>query len=261
MNKLHPRISVIMPINKDDGFFASALDSVLNQSFKDFELIIVANQCDDKLWEQILKINDDRVFPKRVCMGGLAFALNFGAIHARGEYIARMDADDICLPNRLLSQLSFMDMYPNVDVLGGRVTLINSDGNVLNEVPAFYETHAEIVSTLPYRNPLVHPAVFLRKEILINSGGYKFGFTGEDYELWIRLMLAGKKFHNLNEEVLLYRRHESQMTGSDKSHLIFCDVSAILLMYFLKTKNFLFLFGVLSKIPFVRKIRNIFLKF
>jgi len=220
VSELNPRVSVIIPVNRDDGFFESSLDSVLSQSFKEFELIIIANNCDDTLWERIQKISDKRVLSKRVEIGGMAFSLNLGLSISRGEYVARMDADDLCLPNRLKSQLNYLDENPTVDVLGGRVKLIDSSDNALDQSLNFYETHEEIVAVLPYRNPIAHPAVFVRKRVLIESGGYKFAYTGEDYELWIRLMLSGKKFHNLNEEILLYRRHDAQMTSNAKRNLI-----------------------------------------
>jgi len=260
-SEISPRITVILPINKDDGFFYPALDSVLNQTFKDFELLLIANNCSDELWAGILEISDSRVKPKRLSMGGLAFALNTGISQARGEFIARMDADDLSLPNRLQSQLNFMDKSPEVDILGGRVKFINSKNEVLNEEAPFFEKHAEIISALRYRNPMVHPAVFVRRNVLLNSGGYKYGFNGEDYELWIRLMLSGNIFHNLDEDVLLYRRHESQMTSEDKSYLIFCDVATLLFMYFLRMKDLRFIVGAFLKIPLVRRLRKLFMVF
>jgi glycosyltransferase involved in cell wall biosynthesis len=254
--EVSPRITVLMPINRDDGFFESSLSSVLNQSYENFELIIIANNCDDSLWESILKITDSRVIARRSNIGGLALALNFGLSIARGEYIARMDADDICLPDRFKFQLSFLEQYKNIDILGGRAKIIDSLGVELSDSLCFFETHREIVSALPYRNPLVHPAVFIRKKVLIENGGYRFGFSGEDYELWIRLMLAGKIFHNLDKELLLYRRHVAQMTGDDKTNLIFSEVSAMLFMYFIKTGNIRFLIGIITKIPFFRRVRR-----
>jgi hypothetical protein len=115
---------------------------------------------------------------------------------------------------------------------------------------------ALVVFSLPYRNPLTHPAVCMRKSALLDVGGYKFGFTGEDYELWLRLMMAGKRFHNLDQELLLYRRHDLQMTSAAKDYVIFCEVSSMLFMYFLKTKQLKFFLGAVSKIPLVRKVKN-----
>jgi glycosyltransferase involved in cell wall biosynthesis len=250
----YPRISVLLPINRDDGFFEEALESVLKQSYDNFEIIILANNCSDELWEEILKINDPKVISQRIEMGGLALALNVGLLLARGQYIARMDADDICMPNRFKSQIEFMDENKNIDILGGKVKLINQSGVEINEEIAFYDSHDQIISVLPYRNPMVHPTIFIRKKMLLENGGYRFGFTGEDYELWVRLMLSNKKFHNLNEHVLYYRRHDLQMTGEGKDYLIFCDVSSMLFMYFLKTKKLKFFIGSIAKFPLFRRI-------
>lgn len=259
MSKYFPCVTVVMPINKDDGFFDLALKSVLNQTFTNFELIIVANNCSHQLWSRILEINDTRVIVKRLDMGGMAFALNTAVSLARTDYIARMDADDICLPSRLQSQFLFMERNPHVDILGGGIKLIDSKGELIGKRLNILETHAEVVAALPYRNPLVHPATFIRKKALLEIGGYKFGFTGEDYDLWIRMMIAGKVFHNLNEDVLLYRRHNSQMTANDKSYLIFSEISTMLFMYFLKTKNIRFLIGSFSQVPLIRKLKSFFL--
>jgi glycosyltransferase involved in cell wall biosynthesis len=260
MSDAKPRISVIMPINRDDGFFEAALNSVLCQSYRNFEFLIIANNCSDELWQKISDISDERVVAKRVNIGNLIFPMNLGLSLAKGEYIARMDADDVCLPDRFKLQLNFLEKNPNIDILGGRVKLIDSFGSELSTIPKFFETHFEITSALPYRNPLVQPAIFFRKKVLLENGGYKFGFAGEDYDLWIRLMLAGKTFHNLNDVVLLYRRHESQMTSDNRRYLIFSEVSALLLMYFLKTKDVRFLLGAILKIPFLRRVRDFLTK-
>jgi glycosyltransferase involved in cell wall biosynthesis len=252
-----PKVSVIMPINKDDGFFDDAINSILSQTYRDFELLIIANGCVDELWEKISTIKDARVISKRLNVGNLIFPMNVGLSIARGKYIARMDADDIALPNRLKIQYDFMEKNRHVDILGGRVKLIDSKNIELDKKLKFSEKHAEIISLLPYRNPLVHPTIFFRKNVVINSGGYKFGFTGEDYELWIRLMLEKKIFHNLNEEVLMYRRHDAQMTNEQRSLTTLHDVSGMLFMYFMKTGNYKFLLGMLTKIPLLRKIRKI----
>jgi glycosyltransferase involved in cell wall biosynthesis len=256
MKSDHPRVSVIMPINRDDGFFEAAVNSVLNQTFENFEFLIIANNCTDELWQKILKVQDTRVITKRVSVGGLCFSPNYGLILARGDYIARMDADDIALPNRLELQVNFLDENPQIDVVGGKVTLIGSAGQLLSDTPKFYETHEQIISVLPYRNPLTQPAVCMRKAALLDVGGYKFGFTGEDYELWLRLMMAGKRFHNLDQELLLYRRHDLQMTSAAKNYVIFCEVSSMLFMYFLKTKQLKFFLGAVLQIPLLRRVKN-----
>jgi len=175
---------------------------------------------------------------------------------SRGEYIARMDSDDVCMLDRLELQLNYMDKNSNVDIIGGRVKLINSNNQELNESIAFFETHREIIFTLPYRNPLVHSTILFRKKAVIENGGYKFSFIGEDYELWLRLMLAGKVFYNLKKDILLYRRHKDQCTSDEKINLIFHEVASMLFMYFLKTKDVRFLVGIFTKIPLIRKLKK-----
>ena len=260
INYLNPRVTVVMPINRDDGYFDAALNSILNQSLRDFELIIIANNCSDELWRRIESITDFRVVAKRIEIGGLAFAPNYALLFARGEYIARMDADDISFPSRLESQLLFLEKNPHIDICGGRAEFIDGMGVINKDSPVFLEFHSDIISALPYRNPLMHSAILLRKKMLIEIGGYRFGFAGEDYDLWIRLMLDGRKFHNLDEYVIYYRRHTAQATSHKKNYSIFCEVSPMLLMYFFKTKDIKFLIGAFSKNPFIKRILNYFVK-
>lgn len=243
----NPVISVLMAINKDDGFFDLAVESILKQTYEDFELILVANNCEDKLWHHINSLNDIRVKKHRIEIGGLTNALNYGITKSLGKYIARMDADDISLPNRLKNQLNFMEKNPNIDILGAKTKLINQNGNFISEKLRFYEVDKEIKKIMPFRNPMAHPSIFIKRDVLLKAGGYKYGFTGEDYELWIRLMLQGCVFHNLDEVLLYYRRHEFQMTDKNNSNINYSDIINILIIYYVKSKKFKFLLGAILK--------------
>ncbi len=208
-------VSVVLAIYKDDGFFDEALQSILQQTYKNLEVIIVANNCDDKVWNKIIKYSeqDGRIVPLRLKMGGLAFALNYGIEAAKGSYIARMDADDICLENRIEKQMDFLLKNLDVDILGTQIEYIDSHGFVIQKGwTQSPEMHQEILNFLKYRCALFHPTVVFKKDAIINIGGYKYGFYGEDYEIWIRAALAGLKFHNLKEVLLKYRIHDNQMS-------------------------------------------------
>ena len=237
-------VSVLLAIYKDDGFFDEALNSVLKQTYHNLEVIVVANNCDDKLWDKIIKYSeqDHRIVPLRLRMGGLAFALNYGIEAAKGSYIARMDADDICLENRIEKQMDFLLKNPDVDILGTQIEYIDIFGqkveNGRTKVPIH---HDEIVNFLKMRCAIFHPTVMFKKTKIIQLGGYKYGFYGEDYELWIRSALSGLKFHNLNEVVLQYRIHENQMSSSKAKNSIAC----LLRYYFKQTNDLKFYLGSL----------------
>lgn len=261
MTQNKPTISVVMPVNRDDGFLDLAVKSILNQTYDNFELIIVANGCSNELWEQILSYTDHRIRHHRLTLGGLCFALNFGINISHGEYIARMDADDISTPIRLDIQLRHIQTNPHIDVLGARCRHINASGELIDQTQKHYISHNEIIDALPFRNPLTHPVVLMKKSALIEAGGYKYGYCTEDYELWLRLMLLGKKFYNLDDNLLLYRIHDSQITNSDSKNKILQECSAILLLYFLKTKKIRLLIGSIIHIPIIRSsIKRLSLK-
>lgn len=255
-----PKISVLMPISKLDEFFELALDSILVQSFKNFELIILANGCSDVEFLRLSKIAtlDARIILKKLNVCGLMFALNYGIEISRAEIIARMDCDDVSMENRFQLQYDYLIDNKDIDVVGGRIELIDVDGVKINKLFKYYETHEQIIKVLPFRNPLCHPGLMFRKTALIKVWGYRFGFMSEDHEMFIRMMCAGIKFHNLNSCVLQYRRHPNQITNNDKSFDKFIEISVFLLMYLYKTKNLKYLIGMIAIYPPVRRVRNFF---
>lgn len=235
-------VSVILPIYKDDGFFDEALNSILVQTHKNIEVLVIANNSDDSLWEKIVEYaqQDLRIKPFRLELGGLANALNYGIERSRGEYIARMDADDICVKDRIEKQLEFMLKNIDIDILGTQIQYIDMNSNFTEKgrtlVP---ENHEKIVQFLKKRCPFWHPTVMFKRKSIIKIGGYKYGFYGEDYELWIRAYLAGLKFHNLPEVLLNYRTHLNQMSSAKAKDSIYM----ILKYYFKQTGDMGFLLG------------------
>ncbi len=207
-------ISVVMSVFNGERYLGEAMESILNQSFRDFELIVI----DDGSTDDSAKIlrtfaaQDSRVQVHSQANCGLVEALNRGFGLARGRYIARMDADDISVKDRLLWQASFLERNPDVGVVGGAIQRIDSDGTPL-EVKYYAPTDAEIKTAL-FRNccELAHPAVLIRKEVFIQTGGYRAAFIdAEDYDLWLRIA-EHCQLANLNEILLQYRVHPAQIT-------------------------------------------------
>jgi glycosyltransferase involved in cell wall biosynthesis len=209
-----PIVSVIMPAYNAEKYIGQAIESILGQSFKDFELIIV-NDCSK---DNTPKIIEDyaRRDPRIVCKVNavnlkLSKALNVGIGIARGKYIARMDADDISMPDRFEKQVSFLDTHPEVGIVGGTMILINDKNEKIGERK--YQLDDKSIRNRIFKySPFCHPAIMMRKDALEKAGLYDHTYNpAEDYDLYFRLGLVSK-FANLNEPVFKYRVIPNSMT-------------------------------------------------
>ncbi|QWD68645.1 glycosyltransferase [Polynucleobacter sp. VK25] len=257
------KISVLMAINSFDEYFEDAYLSIINQSFEDFDFHIIANGMSEHQYAALINRvqGGDNVCVHRLELSGLANALNYGLIYARGEFIARMDADDIAHPLRLESQYYEMIGGEGLDVLGTKVELIDSKGIVLQQTFKFYETNKEIRRVLPYRNPLVHPSLMIRRSALLSVGGYRYGHMSEDHELFIRLARNPEiRFKNVNKSLLFYRRHQGQITSVKNAKKNYAEISGFLFTEFLLTKNILYIVGIIAVHPRIRSLRHFFKK-
>ena len=180
------KVSCILPVNKaDHSYLDQAIKSILTQTYQDFELLIIANNCNDALWKHISQYNDSRIKKFRLELGQLSFAINFGIENAKGQLIARMDADDISHPERFKKQVDFFSNN-NVDILGTQIKGIDHQGNELNFTRNLPADNTSIRKKLVFTNPLIHPSIMIKKSTLIRLGGYQKGNGCEDYELWLR---------------------------------------------------------------------------
>ena len=206
-----PKISVVMPAYNAEKYIAQAIDSILGQSYRDFEFLIL-NDCSTDGTEAIISAyNDPRiVYLKNDKNMGVAATLNKGFAAARGEYIARMDADDISLPERFSLQVAFLDAHPEVTVLGTHVECFSTEGS--GPLVQYMGSSAQLRIDLLFSSALAHPSVMLRRQPILALGGYDSHFEGmEDYELWCRV--AEKSDLAVLPQVLLrYRIHPSQVT-------------------------------------------------
>lgn len=198
-----PRVSVLMPAYNAQFFIAQAIESILTQTLQNFEFIIINDGSTDQTPEIIrhYAAQDRRIkFIDNPENQGLIAVLNQGLDICRGEYIARMDSDDISLPARLSAQVKYMDMHPNCGVLGTATVLFGD----INQ-PAFFAPVVHLLDLMTY-NPLSHPTVMFRKSV-IDEHHFRYDPAYkhcEDYELWTR-MIHVTGIHNLSS-VLLYNR-------------------------------------------------------
>jgi GT2 family glycosyltransferase len=206
-----PRVSVVLPIYNGGPFLADAVNSILAQTFRDFELIAIDDGSRDTSGEILdrFALADSRVRALHQTNTGIIGALNRGLALARGEFIARMDADDVAQPERLARQAVFLDAHPNIAVVGSAVTLIDERGKRIRDV-AYPVTPEAVAEFLEIGAPLAHPAVMMRRDAVLAVGGYREAYRhAEDYDLWLR-MAERYRMANLPDRLLLYRQHEAK---------------------------------------------------
>jgi len=192
-----PKISVIMAVYNGLPYLKEAVKSIQNQSFKNFEFIIVDDGSKDKSWNFLKSIKDNRIkLIRNKNNKGLSKSLNIAIKYARGEFLARMDADDISRSDRLLIQLKFLSKNKNIDLCGSWVNLINNNGKIIGENKNNPLDNQKIKKYLGIYPTIIHPTFFAKREFFTLSGGYDDDFDGaEDYELICR---AQTKFNYSN---------------------------------------------------------------
>ena len=199
-----PGISVIMPVYNGEKFLKEAVESILNQTFKDFEFLIVYDESTDETLSIIqgFQEQDERVVLINGDKEGISGALNKGIEKARGKYIARLDADDISLPTRFETQINHMESL-GLDICGGHSLLIDSDGKV-NGIGVVPRSHDLCGLSMMFMVPFAHSSVMILKGFLTNSS-LKYQGNYEDLDLWTRMFSAGAKFGNVDDIVIRYR--------------------------------------------------------
>lgn len=209
-----PKISVVLPVYNGEMYIEKAIESILNQSFTDFELIVLNDGSSDKTRGIIDKYSvDARVQIIHQENIGLIKTLNKGLSIAKGIFIARMDADDICHTNRFEVQFSRLITDDSLSVLGSSIRLIDEDGQFLRQID--YPKIEDIASFIKKGSPVAHPAIMMRLDHVMEVGGYREAFDcAEDYDLWYRLHDAGFKIDNCSEVLLDYRQTLSGISFS-----------------------------------------------
>lgn len=208
-----PKISVLMPVyNTKAAYLKESIESILNQTFSDFEFIIINDGSENNAEEVILSYTDKRIrYIKNKENIGLIKTLNKGLRESKGEYIARMDSDDIALPERFIKQVEFMNENLNVGVSG---TWLKTFGDELKtRIEKYPSSCEEIKVKMLFSCPIAHPTAFIRKSLFVKYNlFYSEDYVhAEDYELWSR---ANKYFDfaNIPESLVQYRCHKNQIS-------------------------------------------------
>lgn len=204
-----PKVSVVMSTFNAGKYLRNAIDSILNQTFKNFEFIVINDGSTDQS-EQILATHKDKRIKiiKNEKNIGLSKSLNIGIKQSRAKFIARMDSDDISLPERLSKQINFMNRHPEISVLGSAYYEMDERGHIKTLYQVFIED-AQIKRILSFNTIMAyipHPTVMFLKDALLDVGLYNEGLkTTQDKDLFIRLAAKGYKFANLSEPLLKKR--------------------------------------------------------
>jgi glycosyltransferase involved in cell wall biosynthesis len=200
-----------MSVYNGERYLREAIDSILNQTFRDFEFIIVDDGSTDSSPEIIRAYDDERIrLIRNERNVGLTASLNEGLDQSRGEYVARMDCDDVSLPERLARQVAFMDARPGVGASSTWALDIDAEGNVLRRRKTL--TGAQL-DNFYWRTPLIHPSAIIRFSQFKDLRYDERIRYAQDYDLWLRIK-ERSNLANLAECLLLYRVHDESITGA-----------------------------------------------
>jgi len=218
---LKPIISVILPIYNGEEYLNEAMESILIQTFKDFELIVIDDASNDNSVEIINKYEDPRIkLHENKKNIGQASSENIGLTLSSGKYIARLDQDDVMLQDRLGIQVEYLEKNPDIAAIGCQYFCIDENGSPLDEMhwPVGFKNN--LYSLITGFSPVGHPGALIRKNVLEQVGKYDPRYApAEDYELWLRLVANGHKINNLDLFLTKHRKHRMQTSTLKKDLL------------------------------------------
>ena len=213
-----PEISVILPVYNAAAYLEESIQSILHQSFPNFELIIINDGSTDGSQAIIEKFKDPRIIHVVQANIGLAATLNRGIGMARAEIIARQDNDDVSYPNRFEKQLNYLKSHPDTVLLGTAARIIDQEGNAVDRFHLHPSNNDTLKFLLLFDNPFVHSSVMFRKSAVTAVGGYDTNERYfEDYRLWSQLSRKGK-IANLQEVLVDYREVNTGMSKSASNY-------------------------------------------
>ncbi|MEK7594261.1 MAG: glycosyltransferase [Patescibacteria group bacterium] len=206
-----PKVSVLMSVYNSEEFLREAIDSILGQTYKDFEFIIINDGSTDDSLNIIKSYGDSRIRLISRDNKGLTASLNEGLELAKGEYIARQDSDDVSVPTRLQKEVDYLDANPKTGLVGSNYTVMDVDGKKLTTTNVF-TAPADLKLTQITCNQYGHGSVMIRKSVLAETGDYDKGVGYvEDYDLWTRISRVAD-IANIEQPLYLYRRNDDGIT-------------------------------------------------
>ncbi len=231
-----PKVSVIMPVYNGEKYLGCAIESVLNQTYKDFELIIIDDGSIDGSANIVSQYADPRItLIQNESNFGTAVTRNVGLANANGKYVALLDCDDIASPDRLSVQIDFLENHREIVMIGSRVAIIDEDGNSTGMLWEYPAPAAQIPSILLFHNYFAQSAICARMSCLVQNRYRPEYPLAEDYDLWVRVARMGKVW-NLPKCLVQYREHPG---GISKIRADALERSVVMIL-----KNLLNDFGV-----------------
>jgi glycosyltransferase involved in cell wall biosynthesis len=219
---IRPRVSVLLPVRNAQGTLPAAIDSLRAQTLSDWECLAVDDGSTDATgsWLDAATLRDPRLRVIHTPPRGIVHALNLALEHARADRIARLDADDVCLPDRLGLQAKYLDAHPDIGLVASRVAF---DGDPHGN--AGYASHVDWLNSVLteqailharfIESPFAHPSVMFRRSVVDALGGYRDGDFPEDYELWLRWLDAGVRMAKLPEVLLRWSDPPGRLSRTD----------------------------------------------
>lgn len=213
-----PELSVILTVYNRESYISAAIESILKQTFRDFELIVINDGSTDTTSVIIESYLDPRIIyiqnEKNI---GIVKSLNKGLSVSRGRYIAIMDSDDISMPERFSKQFNFLENNPEIGVCGTCINVIDKKGNLVGNIS--YPVSSNVISCLLlFYCCIAHPTTMYRKKVIQDVGNYNSEFIAAlDYDLWTRT-IGHYKFSNISEFLLNYRTHGDNISQNREKH-------------------------------------------
>lgn len=222
-----PRVSVLLPVHNGAATLGRALESLSDQRFRDFEVLILDDGSDDETLNIARRAarREPRLDVRALPRAGLVATLNAGLELARGRYLARMDADDLCHPDRLAAQAALLDARPGLGLVS---CLVAFGGD--RDAAGGYARHVDFVNSLRTHrsmalhrfreSPLAHPSVMFRADAAREHGAYRDGDFPEDYELWLRWFDAGVRFAKVRRELVSWSDSPNRLSRVDERYAV-----------------------------------------
>lgn len=205
-----PKVSWIVPVHNQEEYVVESIYSILGQTFEDFELIVINDASTDNTHDLVAALSDKRIkIINNNINVGVSKSLNTGIESSNGQYIARMDGDDICTPDRLEKQVEFMDLNPEIAVCGSHIEILGGTHRIVKRPLGSQAIKCFLLAGPPFS----HPSVMLRKSLLQEHNLYydESFSTAQDYELWSRILQIAPGW-NLDEVLLKHRLHDGQVS-------------------------------------------------
>lgn len=204
METSNPLVSIVIPVHNGERYIKESIDSCLNQTYKNIEILVVDDKSEDRTLEVLKEYGEKITVLSIEKQNGLGNVINVGIRESQGKYIARMDADDIMYPQRIEKQIEYLESNPNCVAIGGQIDIIDENNNITGHREYAIEDR-DIKKNRFLFQPFAHPAVTLRKSIVEEIGLYPENmWKVEDVKFFLILSTKGE-FHNLKDTVLKYR--------------------------------------------------------